>query len=85
MLNKNQMSPEDLDLWKESSSWYFDHLKELLSTTDEAIAGCAKQILVCDLQHIDRLRLHCAGLAGRAGMLQELIDMEYSHIVEDEE
>ncbi len=85
MLNKDQMSPKDLALWRESSSWYFDHLKELQFTLDEQVAAYAKNVLICDIQYLENVRLQTAALAGQATLLQGLIDMEYSDIVEDEE
>ena len=83
MLNKDQMSPKDLALWKESSSWYFDHLKELQSSLDERVAEYAKNVLICNSHQLENTRLQTAALAGQASLLQGLIDMEYSDIVED--
>jgi len=85
MLNKDQMSPKDFHLWKESSSWYFDHLKELQSSLDDRVAEYAKNVLICDTQYLENVRLQTAALAGQATLLQGLIDMEYGDIVEDEE
>ena len=85
MLTKDQMSPQELETWKEANSFLFDHLKELQSSLDEQTAKCAKEILVCTEPVLNQMRLHCCALAGGASVLQELIDMEYSDIVEDEE
>ena len=85
MLNKDQMSLQDFHLWKESSSWLFDHLKELQSSLDDRVAEYAKNVLICDTQYLENVRLQTAALAGQATLLQGLIDMEYSDIVEDEE
>jgi len=85
MLNKDQMSLQDLALWKESSGWYFDHLKELQSSLDEQVAQAAKTVLICTSQNLENARLHTAALAGQASLLQDLIDMEYSDVVEEDE
>ena len=85
MLNKDQMSLQDFQTWKEANSWLFDHLKELQSSLDEQVNDCAKEVLVCQDAHLAQMRLHCSGLAGGASALQDLINMEYSDIVEGEE
>jgi len=85
MLNKDQMSLKDFQMWREANSWYFDHLKELQSSLDDRVAEYAKNVLICDTQYLENVRLQTAALAGQATLLQGLIDMEYSDIVEDEE
>jgi len=85
MLNKDQMSPQDFQTWKEANNWYFDHLKELQSSLDDRVAAYAKNVLICDTQYLENVRLQTAALAGQATLLQSLIDMEYSDIVEEEE
>ena len=85
MLSKSQMSLQELQTWKEANSFLFDYLKELQSSLDEQVAAYAKNVLICDSQYLDNVRLQTAALAGQASLLQDLIDMDYSDIVEDEE
>ena len=85
MLSKSQMSPQEFQTWKEANSFLFDYLKELQSSLDEQVAAYAKNVLICDSQYLDNVRLQTAALAGQASLLQDLIDMDYSDIVEDEE
>ena len=85
MLSKSQMSLQEFQTWKEANSFLFDYLKELQSSLDEQVAAYAKNVLICDSQYLDNVRLQTAALAGQASLLQDLIDMDYSDIVEDEE
>ena len=85
MLSKSQMSLQEFQTWKEANSFLFDYLKELQSSLDEQVATYAKNVLICDSQYLDNVRLQTAALAGQASLLQDLIDMDYSDIVEDEE
>ena len=85
MLTPQQMSPQEFQTWKEANSFLFDYLKELQSSLDEQVAAYAKNVLICDSQYLDNVRLQTAALAGQASLLQDLIDMDYSDIVEDEE
>ena len=85
MLNKDQMSLQDFQTWKEANSFLFDHLKELHSTTTEDINGCAKQVLICPDAQMNHLRMHCAGLVGFSQALKDIIELEYSDIVEEED
>ena len=84
MLTTKEISKDEFDTWKESSNWFFDYFKELLTSIDQEVDAHAKHALVCDSQYLDSVRLGGAGLVGKASVLQELIDMEYSDIVEDE-
>lgn len=85
MLNKTQMSLQEFQTWKEANNFLFDYFKELQSSLDEQVAVYAKNVLICDNQHLENVRLQTAALAGQASLLQDLIDMDYSDIVEEEE
>ena len=82
MLNKDQMSPQEFETWKEANSFLFDYLKELQSKTTEDIEGCAKQVLICPDAQMNHLRMHCAGLVGFSQALKDIIELEYTDIVE---
>ena len=85
MLNKDQMSLQDFQTWKEANSFLFDHLKELKSTLDDQVTEYAKTVLICSTHDLENLRLRTAALAGQATILEDLINLEYLDIVDDSE
>ena len=57
-------------------------LKDRLKQAEEATQLLATQVLVCDEEHLNRLRMSASALAGACTVFEDLINLEYGEVVD---